>query len=46
MKHASTMPSLLRATNPTTESTSDVQEHIRRRAYELYEQRGETTGMI
>jgi hypothetical protein len=45
MKHTSTMPSLLRATNPTTESTSDLQEHIRRRAYELYEQRGETTGM-
>ena len=44
MKHASTMPSLLRATNPTTESTSDVQEHIRRRAYELYEQRGRNDG--
>ena len=44
MKHTSTMPSLLRATNPTTESTSDLQEHIRRRAYELYEQRGRNGG--
>ncbi len=44
MKHTSTMHSLLRATNPTTESTSDRQEHIRRRAYELYEQRGRNDG--
>ena len=44
MKHTSTMPSLLRATNPTTESTSDRLEPIRRRAYELYEQRGRNDG--
>ncbi len=43
MKHTSTMPSLLKATNPTT-STSDLQEQIRRRAYELYEQRGRNDG--
>ncbi len=44
MKHTSTMPSLLRATNPTTESASNLQEQIRRRAYELYEQRGRNDG--
>ena len=44
MKHTSTMPSLLKAPNPTTESTSDLQEQIRCRAYELYEQRGREDG--
>ena len=44
MKHTSTMPSLLKAPNPTTESTSDLQEQIRRRAYQLYEQRGRNDG--
>ena len=44
MKHTSTMPSLLKATNPTTESASHLQEQIRRRAYELYEQRGRNDG--
>ena len=44
MKHTPTMPSLLRATNPTTVSTSNLQEQIRRRAYELYEQRGRNDG--
>jgi len=44
MKHTPTMPSRLRETNPTTVSTSDHQEQIRRRAYELYEQRGRNDG--
>jgi hypothetical protein len=44
MKRMPTMPSLLRTTNQTTESTSELQEQIRRRAYELYEQRGRNDG--
>lgn len=44
MKRMPTMPSLLRATNQTTESTSELQEQIRRHAYELYEQRGRNDG--
>ena len=44
MKPTPTMPSLLRAPNQTTESTSKPQEQIRRRAYELYEQRGRDDG--
>jgi hypothetical protein len=44
MKRMPTMPSLLRATNQTTDSTSELQEQIRRRAYELYEQRGRNDG--
>jgi len=44
MKHTPTMHSLLRTTNQTTGSTSDLQEQIRRRAYELYEQRGSNDG--
>jgi hypothetical protein len=44
MKPTPTMPSLLRAPNQTTESTSKPQEQIRRRAYELYEQRGRNDG--
>jgi hypothetical protein len=44
MKPTPTMPSLLRAPNQTTESTSKLQEQIRRRAYELYEQRGRNDG--
>ena len=31
-------------TNPITQSTSELQEQIRRRAYELYEQRGRDDG--
>ncbi len=38
------MPTPLRTTNQTTESTSELQEQIRRRAYELYEQRGRDEG--
>ena len=44
MKPTPTMPSLLRAPNQTAESTSKLQEQIRRRAYELYEQRGRNDG--
>ena len=44
MKATPTMPTLLRTTNQTTESASDLQEQIRRRAYELYEQRGRNDG--
>ncbi|MGA3093354.1 MAG: DUF2934 domain-containing protein [Terriglobales bacterium] len=33
-----------RATSRPTESTGELQERIRRRAYELYEQRGKTAG--
>jgi hypothetical protein len=44
MKPTPTMPSLLRAPNQTTESTRKLQEQIRRRAYELYEQRGRNDG--
>jgi len=44
MKPTTTMPPLLRTINQTTESTSDLQEQIRRRAHELYEQRGRDDG--
>jgi len=44
MKHTPTMPSRLRETKPTTVCTSDLQEQIRRRAYERYEQRGKNDG--
>ncbi len=44
MKRMPTMPSLLRTTNQTTASTSELQEKIRRRAYDLYEQRGRNDG--
>jgi hypothetical protein len=44
MKPTNTMPPLLRTINQTTESTSDLQEQIRRRAHELYEQRGRDDG--
>ena len=44
MKPTTTMPPLLRTINQTTESTSDLQEQIRRRAHELYEQRGRDEG--
>jgi Protein of unknown function (DUF2934) len=41
MKPAPATPArLLMTTNQTTGSTSDLQEQIRRRAYELYEERG------
>jgi len=38
------MTTTSRATNQATENTSELQEQIRRRAYELYEQRGRTDG--
>jgi hypothetical protein len=44
MKPTLTMPTPLRTINQTTESTSELQEQIRRRAYELYEQRGRDDG--
>jgi hypothetical protein len=37
-------PTPLMTTQPATESTSDLQEQIHRRAYELYEQRGRNDG--
>jgi len=40
MQRRTTMPTLLR----TTHQTGELQEQIRRRAYELYEQRGRDDG--
>jgi Protein of unknown function (DUF2934) len=44
MKPTLTTPTPLRTTRQTTESTSELQEQIRCRAYELYEQRGRDDG--
>jgi hypothetical protein len=44
MKRRTTMPILLRTTHQTKQSTGELQEQIRRRAYELYEQRGRDDG--
>ena len=44
MKPTHTMPTPQRTTNQTTESTNELQEQIRRRAHELYEQRGRNDG--
>jgi hypothetical protein len=44
MKPTHIIPTPLRTINQTTESTSLLQEQIRRRAYELYEQRGRDDG--
>jgi len=44
MKLTPKVPTLLSTTQQTTESSSDLQEQIRRRAYELYEQRGREDG--
>jgi len=44
MKPKDTMPTPLRRINQLTESTIELQEQIRRRAYELYEQRGRDDG--
>jgi hypothetical protein len=44
MKPTRKTPTPLRTINQTTESTSDLQEQIRRRAHELYEQRGRDDG--
>jgi len=43
MKHTPTRP-LRHGIHQTTKSTSEIQEQIRRRAYELYEQRGRDDG--
>ena len=44
MKPTSTIPTPLSTSNQTTKSTGALQEQIRRRAYELYEQRGGDDG--
>ena len=44
MKPTPTTPTPLRTSNQTTKSTSELQEQIRRRAHELYEQRGGDDG--
>jgi Protein of unknown function (DUF2934) len=44
MKPASATPTRLITTDPTTGSASDLQEQIRRRAFELYEERGRADG--
>jgi hypothetical protein len=44
MQSTTRMPTLLRTTHQTTKSTGELQEQIRRRAYELYEQRGRDDG--
>jgi Protein of unknown function (DUF2934) len=44
MKRAQTIPTALPTAPPPTESASEVQEQIRRRAFELYEERGRTDG--
>lgn len=44
MQRTPSMPTLLRTTHQTTKSTGEIQEQIRRRAYELYEQRGRDDG--
>jgi hypothetical protein len=44
MKPAPATSTRLTTTNQTAGSTSDLQEQIRRRAYELYEERGRENG--
>ena len=44
MKPIAAMPTPLNATNQTAESTNELQEQIRRRAHELYEQRSRVDG--
>ena len=44
MKPISTSPTPLKPTNQTIKPSSELQEKIRRRAYDLYEQRGRTDG--
>ena len=44
MQRTFTKPTLLRTTHQTRKSTGELQEQIRRRAYELYEQRGRDDG--
>jgi oligoendopeptidase F len=44
MKTTPKMPAPQRTTKQAAKSTDDPQEEIRRRAYELYEQRGRENG--
>ena len=44
MKPTPTIPTPLRTTQQTMESSSELHEQIRGRAYELYEQRGREDG--
>jgi hypothetical protein len=44
MKRTQTIPTALPIAPPPAESASEVQEQIRRRAYELYEERGTGDG--
>lgn len=44
MKRTTAMPPTLRTTHQTPQVTSELQEQIRRRAYEVYEQRGRDDG--
>lgn len=44
MKAIATKPTPLSATSQTSESSSALQEQVRVRAYELYEQRGREDG--
>jgi len=44
MKRTRTIPTVSTPAPPSTESASEVQEQIRRRAYALYEERGSTDG--
>jgi hypothetical protein len=44
MKATPTIPTPLRTSKQTREGASELQEQIRRRAYELYEQRGRDDG--
>ncbi len=44
MKRTKAMPPPLRTTHQTTQATSELQEQIRLRAYELYQQRGRDDG--
>jgi hypothetical protein len=44
MKPSPTTPTPLTTTKQTSESSSELEQQIRRRAYELYEQRGRDGG--
>lgn len=44
MSHKPKVTALPMTTTLTTKATNDFQEQIRRRAYELYEQRGKEDG--
>jgi len=44
MRISSATPTLSRTINQTTESTSEIKEQIRLRAYKLFEERGGNDG--